>query len=83
MGVPDGLLAQLAQLPHELATKIASDAFLSPQQASKIPVAAPPPDSEHGFEGYASSSILSCSDDDDYGGGWEYGRCSDGSYGSM
>ena len=42
--VPDGLLTHLAQLPHELVNKIASDAFLSPNRASNIQIIAPPPD---------------------------------------
>lgn len=33
---PSPLLIQLGRLPEELAVKIASEAFLSPQQASQI-----------------------------------------------
>ena len=40
MRVPNGLLAHLAQLPQELAHKIAADAFLSPKQASNIQISA-------------------------------------------
>ena len=56
MKVPDGLWAHLAQLPLELASKIASHAFLSPKQASEIPIDAQP--ARHYYPRYASPKAL-------------------------